>query len=64
MGSNFTFRRIAQDAFDPVALSDEVDESAVSSVKHGVTRSHLLSVVPSLLSCFGKLARRLIVIID
>jgi hypothetical protein len=36
MGGNFTFRRIVQDAFDPVALSDEVDESRVSSVKHGL----------------------------
>src|SRR6266446_4749988 len=38
MGGDFIFRRIAQDAFDPVALSDEVDESGVSSVKHRVAR--------------------------
>jgi hypothetical protein len=38
MSRDFVFRRISQDAFDPVALSDEVDESRVSSVKHGVAR--------------------------
>jgi len=38
MGGNFIFRRIAQDAFNPVALADEVDESGVSSVKHGMAR--------------------------
>jgi len=38
MSCDFVFRRIAQDAFDPVALSDEVDESGVSSVKHRVAR--------------------------
>jgi len=34
MGGDFIFFQIAQDAFDPVALADEVDESGVSSVKH------------------------------
>jgi len=38
MSRDFIFRRIAQDAFDPVALVDEVDESGVSSVKHGMAR--------------------------
>jgi len=47
MGGNFVFCRIAQDAFNPVALADEVDETGVGSVKHRVTRI-LFS------SCFGK----------
>src|SRR5258708_34808934 len=34
MGGDFIFFQIAQDAFDPVALADEVAESGVSSVKH------------------------------
>jgi hypothetical protein len=34
MGGDFIVRRIAQDAFDPVTLSDEVVESGVSSLKH------------------------------
>jgi hypothetical protein len=38
VGGDFILCRIAQDAFDPVALSDEVDESGVSSVKHRVAR--------------------------
>jgi len=33
MGRNFILRRIAQDALDPAALSDELDESWVKSVK-------------------------------
>jgi hypothetical protein len=39
---DFIFGRIAQDAFDPVALADEVDEAGVGSVKHGMTRIHFL----------------------
>jgi hypothetical protein len=35
MSRDFVLRRIAQDAFDPVALTDEVNESGVSSIKHG-----------------------------
>jgi hypothetical protein len=38
MSCDFVLRRIAQDAFNPVALADEVDESGVSSVKHGMAR--------------------------
>jgi hypothetical protein len=45
MGGDFIFGRNAQDAFDPVALADEVDESGVSSIKHGMAISFgLLSV--------------------
>ena len=39
MSRDFILRRIAQDAFDPVALADEVDESRMSSVKHEVARN-------------------------
>jgi hypothetical protein len=39
MSRDFVFRRIAQDAFDPIALADEVDESGVSSVNMGGSQS-------------------------
>ena|SRR6266446_1658124 len=39
MSRDFILRRIAQDAFDLVALADEVDETGVSSVKHGIARN-------------------------
>src|SRR6266849_7726978 len=39
MGGNFVLCRIAQDAFDPVALTDEVDESGVSALKCHCRRS-------------------------
>jgi hypothetical protein len=39
MSHDFVLCRIAQDAFDPVALADEVNESGVSSIKHGMARS-------------------------
>jgi hypothetical protein len=34
MGGNFALRWLAKDAFDLVALADEVDEPGVNSVKH------------------------------
>jgi hypothetical protein len=39
MGGDFIFGRIAQDAFDPIAHADEVNESGMSSVKHGMAIS-------------------------
>jgi hypothetical protein len=54
MGGNFTFRRIVQDAFDPVALSDVVPSLSSCSGKlarrHRRKRHHRDRVSPTVIA--------------